>query len=379
MNKPISRCRRRLSMVAGFVLFCAGIEQSFSAYEPLTPDDYTITEIANSLDHPWSLAFLPDDRLLVTERSGQLRIIEKGAVSDPVAGVPDVFAKSQGGLFDVVLHPEHDTNGWLYLSYAHGNDDANATRLARARLKGDSLVDVTVLFTASPSKETPVHYGGRMVFLPDNTLLLAIGDGFDYREQAQRNDSHLGTIVRLNDDGSIPADNPFIDDETVLPEIWSYGHRNPQAIVVHPDTGAILSNEHGPAGGDEVNKLEPGINYGWPVATYGEDYSGAAISPFTHYPGTQQPLLHWTPSIAPAGMAIGYGDAFPILHDDWLVAALKAREVRRVHINDDQTMTQQSLFTELGLRIRDIRIAPDGSLYLLTDSSNGKVLRVSPD
>ncbi len=365
-------------MAAGFVLFFAGFAHSYSAYEPLTPEDYTISVVADSLDHPWSLAFLPDGRLLVTERSGQLRIIDKGKVSTPVAGVPAVFAESQGGLFDVVLHPDYETNGWLYLSYAHGTDNANATRLARARLVGDSLDDVTVLFTATPFKNTSVHYGGRMAFLPDKTLLLAIGDGFDYREQAQRNDSHLGTLVRLKDDGSVPADNPFIDDATALPEIWSFGHRNPQAIVVLPDTGLILSHEHGPAGGDEVNRMEPGLNYGWPIATYGDDYSGAAISPFTHYPGTQQPVVHWTPSIAPAGMAIGRGDAFPSLRGDWLVAALKAREVRRVHVNENQTLTQQSLFTELGVRMRDIRVASDGTLYLLTDSSDGKVLHVTP-
>lgn len=356
----------------------AGYSQAVCAYEPLAPEDYTITVVADSLDHPWSLAFLPDGRLLVTERSGQLRIIDEGTASAPVDGVPPVFARSQGGLFDVVLHPEYESNGWLYLSYAHGTADANATRLARARLEGNSLVDVTVLFTASPPKNTAVHYGGRMAFLPDRTLLLGIGDGFDFREQAQRNDSHLGSFVRLNDDGSVPTDNPFIDDATSKPEIWSYGHRNPQAIVVHPDTGIILSNEHGPAGGDEINLMEPGLNYGWPIATYGDDYSGAAISPFTHYPGTQQPVLYWTPSIAPAGMAVGHGDAFPALQGDWLIAALKAKEVRRVHVNDDQTLTQQSLFGELGMRLRDIRVAGDGSLFLLTDSSEGKLLHVTP-
>ena len=367
-----------LSVVAGFLLLFAGFAQSEGTYEPLASEDYTITVVADSLDHPWSLAFLPDGRLLVTERSGQLRIIDNGQVSMPLAGVPAVFANSQGGLFDVVLHPDYETNGWLYLTYAHGSEEANAIRLARARLAGDELGDVTVLFTASPLKNTPVHYGGRMAFLPDKTLLLGIGDGFDYREQAQHNDNHLGTIVRLNDDGSVPADNPFVDDAKVLPEIWSYGHRNPQAIVVLADTGTVLSHEHGPAGGDEVNRIEPGFNYGWPIATFGEDYSGAAISPFTHYPGTQQPLLHWTPSIAPAGMAVGHGDAFPALQGDWLIAALRAREVRRVHVNEDKTLTQQSLFSELGIRMRDVRVASDGTLYLLTDSSNGKLLHVTP-
>ena len=357
----------------------AAFAQAAHAYEPITPEDYTVTVIADSLDHPWSLAFLPDGRLLVTERSGQLRIIDAGKVSEPLSGVPEVFSKSQGGLFDVVLHPEYASNGWIYLSYAHGDDTANATRLARAKLAGNSLIDMEVLFTASPWKNTPVHYGGRMAFLPDNTLLLTIGDGFDFREQAQINDNLFGTIVRLNDDGSIPDDNPFVDSDDGLPEIWSYGHRNPQGIVVLEDSGTVLAHEHGPAGGDEVNNIEAGMNYGWPIATYGDDYSGAAISPFTDYPGTQQPLLYWTPSIAPAGFTVGRGDAFPALQGDWLIAALKAREVRRVHVNKDESLVQQSLFTELDVRVRDIRVAADGTLYLLTDDENGKVLHVTPD
>ena len=357
----------------------AAFAQPASAYEPLTPSDYTITVIADSLDHPWSLAFLPDGRLLVTERSGQLRIIDAGNVSDPLSGVPPVYSKSQGGLFDVVLHPDYANNGWVYLSYAHGNAKANATRLARARLAGNSLVDVEVLFTASPWKNTPVHYGGRMAFLPDNTVLLTIGDGFDFREQAQINDNHLGTIVRLNDDGSIPDDNPYVDSNDGLPEIWSYGHRNPQGIVVSEDSGEVLAHEHGPAGGDEVNDIKAGLNYGWPIATYGDDYSGAAISPFTDYPGTEQPLLYWSESIAPAGFAVGRGDAFPVLQGDWLIAALKDKEVRRVHINEDDSLVQQSLFTELDVRMRDVRVAADGTLYLLTDDENGKVLHVTPD
>ena len=357
----------------------AAFAQPAHAYEPLTPEDYTITVIADSLDFPWSLAFLPDGRLLVTERSGQLRIIDAGKVSDPLSGVPKVFSKSQGGLFDVVLHPDYASNGWVYLSYAHGDDKANATRLARARLEGNSLVDMDVLFTASPWKNTPVHYGGRMAFLPDNTLLLTIGDGFDFREQAQINDNHLGTIVRLNDDGGIPDDNPFVDSGDGLPEIWSYGHRNPQGIIVLENSGTVLAHEHGPAGGDEVNDIKAGLNYGWPIATYGKDYSGAAISPFTDYPGTQQPLLYWSPSIAPAGFAVGQGDAFPVLQGDWLIAALKTKEVRRVHINEDESLVQQSLFSELDARVRDVRVAADGTIYLLTDDENGKVLHVTPD
>lgn len=347
-----------------------------SDYRELTETDYTIEVVASELDHPWSLAFLPDGRLLVTERSGQLRIVDNGVVSEPVSGVPAVFAKSQGGLFDVVLHPDYAQNQWIYLSYAHGDDNANATRLARAKLDGNALVDLEVLFTASPWKNTPVHYGGRFAFIKDNTLLLGIGDGFDFREMAQLTDSHTGSIVRLNDDGSIPTDNPFVDATDAQDAIWSYGHRNPQAIVYDKDLDIVYAHEHGPAGGDELNVIVRGNNYGWPIATYGRDYSGAQISPFTEYRGTSQPVLHWTPSIAPGGMALVKGDAFPMLQGNLLVAALKAREVRRLHINDDGTVTQQSLFKELGQRIRDVRVANDGSLYLLTDSSEGQVLRV---
>lgn len=349
-----------------------------SHYQELTPKDYTISVVADGLQYPWSLAFLPDGRLLVTERSGQLRLVDNQGLSAPLTGVPEVFAKSQGGLFDVVLHPDYRENGWIYLSYAHGNNNANATRLARARLKGSALVDLEVLFTATPWKDTPVHYGGRFAFLGDNTLLLGIGDGFDYREMAQYNTSHLGTMVRLHDDGSIPADNPFIDDSDSLDAIWSYGHRNPQAIVYDQESGAVIAHEHGPAGGDELNIIERGMNYGWPIATYGRDYSGAAISPFSEYAGTRQPLLHWTPSIAPSGMALVRGAAFPALDGDLLIATLRAREVRRIHRQADQTIIQQSLFREIGQRIRDVRVAPDGSLYLLTDSNNGQILHVTP-
>ena len=333
-------------------------------------------QIRYTIHGPWH--FCPMADYWLPNAADNFESLMQVSVSAPVSGVPAVFAKGQGGLFDVVLHPQYSTNGWLYLSYAHGSEDANATRLARARLTGNSLVDVEVLFTASPWKNTPVHYGGRIAFMPDNTLLLTIGDGFDFREQAQRNANHLGTIVRLSDDGSIPADNPYVGSEESLPAIWSYGHRNPQGIVVLADSGQVLAHEHGPAGGDEINRIEAGFNYGWPIATYGDDYSGAAISPFTSYPGTQQPLLHWSPSIAPAGMAIGYGDAFPGLRGDWLIAALRAREVRRVHVNEDQTLIQQSLFTELDVRVRDVRVSPDGTIYLLTDAKDGQVLHVTP-
>ena len=336
-----------------------------------------VETLADGLEHPWSIAFLPDGRELVTERPGRLRIIDGGALSGPVAGVPEVLDESQGGLLDVAVHPDFTDNGLIYLSLAHGTPDANATRLVRARLDGDALVDLEVLFTASPAKATPVHYGGRIAFLPDGTLLLTVGDGFDHREDAQRLDSHFGKIVRLRDDGTVPDDNPFVGEPGALPEIWSLGHRNPQGLVV-ADDGAVYAHEHGPAGGDEINRIEPGANYGWPIATGGRDYSGAAISPFERYPGTVDPLVEWTPSIAPAGLALGAGPLFPELDGELLVAALKSRELRRVRLDADGGLVGQAVLLSGRGRLRDVRVAPDGSLRVLTDSSNGAVLRLTP-
>ena len=364
-----------ISFAMGFVISLA-IVTPVIADESAT-DELAVEIIAENLDHPWSLAFLPDGRLLVTERSGSLRIVDQGQVSEPLANVPAVYAKSQGGLMDVVLHPDHANNGWIYLTLAHGSAKANATRLIRARLEGNALVDVEVLFTAKPFKDTPVHYGGRLAFLPDNSLLLSVGDGFDYREQAQLLDNHFGKIVRLLDDGKVPPDNPFIDGVGNLPEIWTYGHRNPQAIIVHADRDVVFAHEHGPDGGDEINVIVPGRNYGWPITTHGRDYSGAAISPFTELHGTVDPMLHWTPSIAPAGMALVQGDKYPKWQGNLMVAALKARELRRVTI-DSETIEQQSLLTDLGERIRDVRTGPDGYLYVLTDNSNGRILKLIP-
>ena len=338
--------------------------------------------VAEGLEHPWSLAFLPDGRELVTERPGRLRIIDGGRLSPPVEGVPPVLAEGQGGLFDVVPHPDFAENGWLYLSYAHGTPERNATRLARARLENDALVDLEVLFTAAPWKGTPVHFGGRVAFLPDGTLLLTLGDGFDRREDAQRLDNHFGKIVRLHDDGTVPGDNPFVATPEALPEIWSYGHRNPQGLAVVPPglpgEGTVHAHEHGPAGGDEINRIEPGGNYGWPIATRGRDYSGAAISPFADYPGTRPPLVDWTPSIAPAGLAIASGAMFPALEGELLVAALKSRELRRVRLDESGRALGEAVLLEGHGRLRDVRTAPDGSLRVLVDAEGGRVLRLSP-
>ena len=315
--------------------------------------------------------------MLVTERGGGLRRVRPGSgVVADIAGVPAVYERSQGGLFDVMLDRDFERSGTLFLSYAHGTPDANVLRVARARLVDDALTDVTVLFDTAPTKDTPVHYGGRMVQLPDDSLLVTTGDGFDYREQAQRLDNTFGKTVRIRDDGTVPDDNPFVDRDGARPEIWTYGHRNPQGLVVDGRTGLVYLHEHGPRGGDELNVLEPGLNYGWPVTTFGLDYSGAKISPFTERPGMRQPLVHWTPSIAPAGMAWYGGAVFPEWQGDLFVAALVEKSVRRIELRDGRVTSQEVLFEDLGERIRDVRAGPDGRLYLLTDSEQGRVLAV---
>ncbi|MDT8408946.1 MAG: PQQ-dependent sugar dehydrogenase [Wenzhouxiangellaceae bacterium] len=345
----------------------------------LSARDYQIETVADGLAYPWSLAFLPDRSMLVTERPGRLRMIVNGQLQEQaISGVPAVYAASQGGLFEVLPDPDFADNRLLYLSFAHGTPQSNATRVVRARLDGMRLVDLEVLFTARPNKDTPVHYGGRMIFLPDGTLLIGLGDGFDYREQAQRLDSHLGTIVRIHRDGSVPDDNPFVGTEDALPEIYSYGHRNVQGLALDAESGTIWQHEHGPRGGDEINIIEPGKNYGWPVATTGIDYSGAIISPYESRPGMVDPLLTWTPSIAPSGLALYRGAMFPAWQGDLFATALAGRELRRVDLENGEIAGQETLLESLAERLRDVRTGPDGALYVLTDADPGKVLRLKP-
>ena len=341
--------------------------------------DYQIEIIASGLDHPWSIAWLPDGRALITERPGRLRVIDDGKLAEnPVDGMPEVLAASQGGLFEALPDPDFKSNGLVYMSFAYGSADANATRVIRARLDDMRLVDQQVIFTASPLKDTPVHYGGRMAFLPDGTLLIGLGDGFDYREQAQKLDNHFGKIVRINTDGSVPDDNPFIDTEDALPEIYSYGHRNIQGLLYDQVTDKIWQHEHGPRGGDEINLIRAGENYGWPVATRGIDYSGAIVSPYESRPGMVDPLLVWTPSIAPAGMTLYRGRLFPQWAGQLFVTALAARNLRRIEIVDGSPQNQHVMIDDRNQRLRDVRTGPDGALYVLVDAADGQLLRISP-
>ena len=333
--------------------------------------------VAGGLNHPWGLAFLPDGGVLVTERPGRMKLL-RGGKAIAVTGVPKVLSAGQGGLFDVVLHPKFAENGFVYLSYAGGSIDANGTRVARARLVGNQLRDVTVIWSATPTKRGGVHFGGRMAFLPDGTLVLTTGDGFDYRERAQKLDSPLGKVMRITDTGGIPADNPFANQPGAIGSIWSYGHRNPQGLAYDPVRQRLFQHEHGPRGGDEVNVITRGGNFGWPVATHGMDYSGATISPFKSYKGMLDGLVVWVPSIAPSGLAVYRGAMFPEWEGDLLVGALVDQEVRRVDLDAaGKVLGQQSLFKKLNARIRDVRVAPDGAIWLTTDSDAGQVLRVT--
>lgn len=365
-----------MSIRIACLLLCAGM---ILACAPSAARDYRIETVAAGLDSPWSIAFLPDGRMLVTERAGRLRIIADGRLLDaPVSGVPEAHVRSQGGLFEVALDPDFENNGWIYLSLAHGTARANSTRVVRARLEGGSLRDLEVLFTAEPPRDTAAHYGGRMAFLGDGTLVIGLGDGGDFREDAQRLDSHNGKIVRIHRDGSIPADNPFVGRDGARPEIYSYGHRNVQGLVFDAPTARLWAHEQGPRGGDEVNLILPGGNYGWPVVTFGVEYSGARVTPYTSRPGMEDPILHWTPSIAPAGMTLYRGRQFPDWQGDLFVTALIGREVRRLTIDGGRITGQEAVFSEIGARLRDIKTGPDGALYVLTDQRDGRVLRISP-
>ncbi len=340
--------------------------------------DYVVEPLLSGLDRPWSLSFLPDGAMLLTGHKGSLWIVRDGKLSAPVSGVPVVEFAGQGGLFEALPHPGFAENRLVYLSYAHKGEGGNALRVARARLDGGALKDLKVIFESKPARATAVHYGGRMAWLPDGTLLVTGGDGFNYREKAQDLASDFGKIVRLNDDGTIPADNPFAGRKDARPEIWSYGHRNAQGIVFDPASGVVYAHEHGPRGGDELNVIEKGRNYGWPLATKGLDYSGAYITPFKEYKGTENAITGWTPSIAPCGLAIYRGTAFPQWDGDLFVGALAERSLHRVDMQDGKVVGEETMLKDMKERIRDVRTGPDGLLYVLTDGEGARLLRIKP-
>jgi len=371
---------RNSLLAAGAIL--AMVLAPISAVNAATASNvgYKIETVAEGLDYPWSIAFLPSGDYLVALRVGEVRRISPaGGVSEPLTGLPDTYVASQGGYFDIMLDPDFASNKTVYLSFAHGTATENGTRIVKGTLGETSVEDVQTLFTVSPLKDTPVHYGGKMIFLADGTLMMTTGDGFEYREAAQDKFSLLGKIIRINKDGSVPADNPYADGSQGNAKVWSYGHRSPQGLVLDDTTGIVYMHEHGAQGGDELNAVLPARNYGWPAVTKGINYSGAYVSPLQSAPGIVEPLTYWVPSIAPSGLAIYDGAAFPHWQGDLFVGALVDQEVRHIKLEAGKVVSEEPIFTEIAARIRDIRVGPDGFLYILTDSDNGKLLRVVPN
>jgi glucose/arabinose dehydrogenase len=377
---------RHLSVSVGVVLSASLLLVTFvQGGAPRSPTPNSLKDtlradtVVSGLEHPWGLVFLPDGRMLVTERPGRLRIASmNGRLSPPLSGVPKVLASGQGGLLDVALDPKFSENGLVYLSYAEPHNDGTAgTAVARGRFSDQGLQDVRVIYRQSPTVEGNLHFGSRLVFGRDGTLFVTQGERYNYRQQAQDLDSGLGKIVRINPDGSIPRDNPFVGRRNARPEIWSFGHRNIQAAALHPDTGQLWTVEHGAKGGDELNHPQAGKNYGWPVITYGIDYSGASIGEGTSKPGMEQPVYYWDPVIAPSSMAFYTGNAFP----DWkgciFVGSLKPGLLVRLELKGNEVAREERYLAELHSRIREVEQGPDGFLYLLTDSDQGSILRVS--
>lgn len=350
---------------------------SASAADALKP-----VTVARGLVNPWSLAFLPDGRMLVTERPGRLRIVEKdGTLGAPISGLPAISVGGQCGLLDVTLDPHFVDNGVIYFSYAEpatAPDSGNSTAVARGKLAGNALTDVRTIFVQRPKVSSSAHCGGRLVFARDGRLFVTLGERFSRKDDAQLLDNHLGKIVRVERDGRVPADNPFVGRTGALPEIWSLGHRNVQGAAIHPDSGELWESEHGPQGGDEINVIDAGRNYGWPLITFGRNYViGTRIGEEGPKPGFEQPLKTWVPtSIAPSGMAFLTSDRYPGWKGNLFIGALRGEALVRLTLDGRKVVGEERLLESLKERIRDVRQGPDGWLYVITDSAEGRVVRI---
>jgi glucose/arabinose dehydrogenase len=334
-----------------------------------------VQKVAKGLENPWGLAFLPDGRMLVTERPGRLRLVTKdGTISEPLTGVPEVFAKGQGGLLDVALDPNFASNGLVYLSYSEPGEGGAGTAVARGKLGEASLDDVEVIFRQKPKVDGGNHFGSRLVFAPDGKLFVTLGERFTF-EPAQDLSTDLGKIVRINPDGSVPDDNPFVGQEGALPEIWSYGHRNVQGAAIHPETGILWENEFGPLGGDELNVPEAGKNYGWPVVSWGKHYDGRDIPEPPTHPEFTDAIYHWNPVISPSGMTFYTADTIPAWKGNLLIGGLSSEGIVRLTLDGEKVIDEERI--PLGDRIRDVVQGPDGAVYALTDNDNGKILRLT--
>lgn len=357
-----------------------GLSAQMASGESFTSKDhdYVAVTLARGLERPWGMAFLPGDGgILITEKSGRVRLYRDGALSGAIRGGPDSVAWGQGGLLDIALHPDFAANRLVYFTYAGRGEGGVGTELARARFTGSAFADVQILFKARPKTRDRVHFGSRLVFDRTGHLFMTYGDR-GRRDDSQDLRRHQGSVFRFTADGRIPRDNPFFGQPGAQPEIYSYGHRNVQGAALHPETGILWTHEHGPQGGDEVNIVRKGANYGWPAISYGEEYGGGAVSAHTALPGMEQPVLYWVPSIAPSGMAFYTGDKFPRWKGDLFVGALVQRHLRRVSLRGDAVAGEERLLDGFDERIRDVANGPDGYLYLLTDSSDGRLIRLEP-
>jgi glucose/arabinose dehydrogenase len=378
MNILMSLCLR--IALLSVVLFTSALAQDRPAVINSEKHSFRVVTLLTALENPWSVAFLPDGRMLVTERAGRLRLVGQDFRLDPkpIAGLPDVVSQGQGGLFDVVLHPEYAQNGWIYWAYNAPGAGGWGTALARGKLQGSRMTEVQVLFSMQPKTRSSQHFGGRIVFDKAGMLYLTLGDRGD-KDRAQKLDDHAGSVIRLHDDGRVPADNPFAKRAGALPEKWTLGNRNMQGATLHPKTGELWTHEHGPQGGDEVNVMRSGLNYGWPVITYGVNYGfGTRIGEGQTKPGMVQPLHLWVPSIAPSGMAFVSGSRFPQWEGDLLVGALRDQMLVRLVLDGEKVVREERLLKGLVGRIRDVRMGPDGLVYLLTDDAEGALLRLEP-
>lgn len=340
-----------------------------------------VTTITDRLSQPWGMDFLPDGRLIVTEKEGRLRIVTlDGKISRPISGLPRISGGGQGGLLDVALHPRFDTNRLVYLSYAEPGAGGRSTALARGTLRPDGTVldNVKVLFSQKPKVGGGRHFGSRVVFAPDGNLFLTTGDRGD-RHQAQDLGGHIGKVIRLTDDGAVPADNPFAGKQGTRAEIWSYGHRNIQGAAIHPVTGKLWTIEHGPRGGDEINIPAAGANHGWPIVTHGVEYSGGTIGDgLKTKKGMVDPIVTWTPVIAPGGMAFYTGTQFPAWNGNLLIGGLRAGAIVRLELDGERVVHEERLLRDIDARIRDVAVGPNGAVYALTDEGNGRILRLMP-
>ncbi len=344
--------------------------------------DFSIVEIATGLEFPWSIAPIDAGNLLVSEREGRLNhvTVETGVVT-AIRGLPDdILVSGQGGLLGVAIHPEFAQNRLVYFAYSRGTSRANRTSLARGRLSEDmsELDAVETVFDVNFEKRRGYHFGGRVQFMDDHSVLLTTGDGYMHMNESQNLENHIGTIIRINDDGSVPFDNPFATTEAAQPEIYSYGHRNVQGIAIHPETRRAWAHEHGPRGGDEINIIRPGDNYGWPLVTFGIDYNGSTISEDTEGPGLTSPIWQWTPSLAPSGMAFYTGAQFPGWEGDLLVTTLAGSMLLRYDVDNDSVLAEERMLSDFGERLRDVAVGPDGYVYLAVDDLDGRILRLEP-